>query len=131
MAIADAEIEDDFCMTREEIAESMERDDYVLDGQLTFRDLARKRCNQAYQKRYYSEHKAALKEKMAKRYAKNRDAERERSRKWKEKNSEYVETYQKAYYRENREDCILKATLRGQVNRAYRKIMAEMEAEGA
>ena len=123
MAIADAEIEEDFCMTREEMREACERDDYVLDGQLTFRELARKRYNQEYNRRYYAAHKDALKGAMAKRYVAHRDEERERYRRWREDNAEYCKDYQAAYYNENRAEILAKKQSAYEVNRAYRKIM--------
>lgn len=129
MRLADAEIEEDFCMTLEEITGSRERDEYALDGQLDFRNLRRLQYNRAYNKRYYAEHKAALQEKNRAYYAANRARDNERSAAWREKNAEYEQTWQKAYYEENRPFILAKKQASAEVDRAYRRIMREMEAE--
>lgn len=129
MRLADAEIEEDFCMTLEEITGSRERDEYALDGQLDFRNLRRLQYNRAYNKRYYAEHKAALQEKKRAYYAANRARDNERSAAWREKNAEYEQTWQKAYYEENRPFILAKKQASAEVDRAYRRIMREMEAE--
>ena len=129
MALADAEIEENFCMTLEEIDESRERDDYVLDGQLDFRDLHRIQYQRDYNRRYYAEHKERLNEKNRRYHANHRERENQRSKEWRERNEEYEKNWQKAYYEENRPYILLKKQLAAQVNKAYREIMRETAEE--
>lgn len=129
MRLADAEIEEDFCMTLDEIEESKERDNNILDGQLDFRDLKRQQYNRAYNKRYYTENKAYLNAKCRNYHAENRTRENARSKAWRERNAQYEQTWQKAYYEENRPFILAKKQASTEVDRAYRRIMREMEAE--
>ena len=130
MALADAEIEESFCITLDEIDESRERDDYVLDGQLDFRDLHRMQYQREYNKRYYAAHKQELNERCRRYHAENREQENRRSAEWRGKNDEYSKAWHKAYYEENRAYILLKKQLSAQVNKAYLEIMRELEEAG-
>ena len=127
MRLADSEIDESFELTREEIAESKERDDYVLDGQLDFRDLRRQQYNRAYNKRYYATNKAALAEKHSDYRATHQSQCAQKEREWKQRNAEYVNAYQKAYYSDNREKILAKKRSDYEVTKAYRAIVRETE----
>jgi len=104
MCLADDEIDEEFNLTLGEIDDSREHDAEVLDGQLDFRDLHAKMYQRAYNSRYYEQHREELNRRCRERYAANREAERERSRSWRENNAEYSSLWQKAYYEQHRED---------------------------
>ena len=130
MHLADAEIEENFCMTLDEIDDSRERDDYVLDGQLDFRDLHRMQYQRDYNRRYYAAHKKELNERCRNYHAEHRERENRRSEAWRRKNDEYAKTWHKAYYEENRAYILLNKQLSAQVDKAYREIMRELEEAG-
>lgn len=131
MRLADAEIEAEFRMTLDEIEESRERDTEALDGQLDFRDLHRQLYNRSYNKRYYEKNREKLNCRCRAYHAANRERENRRSEAWREANRDYSKTYQRAYYQEHQEDILLKKRLAAEVDRAYRAIMSETEAEQA
>ena len=129
MRLADEEIEEDFCMTRKELKESRERDDESLEGQLDFASLRRAMYNRAYNKRYYEQHKGEMLARNHSYYSAHRSKENAKSRAWRRINAEYAKSYQEAYYRENKPYIIAKKQAMAEVERAYRKILTELEAE--
>ncbi len=129
LAFADAEIEKYFCITRAEIAASREIDDIAVESRMDKKTAARKRYNREYNRRYYWENKSAKHDAYAKYYAKNRERIIEKNERYQRENAEYEAEYKRAYYRENRERCLAKVMLRDEVNRAYQKIISELEAE--
>lgn len=129
MRLADAEIEQEFSLTLDEIAESKERDNYVIDGQLDFKDLRRQQYQRAYNKRYYTKNKERLNAKSKEYRADHKDEVRRKEAEWKRRNADYSKTYQKAYYNEKRELICIKKQGQYEVDKAYKKIMAELEGE--
>lgn len=129
MRLADAEIEQEFSLTLEEIAESKERDNYVLDGQLDFKTLRRQQYQREYNKRYYAKNKAYLNAKSKEYRAEHKDEVRRKETDWKHRNADYLKTYQKAYYNENRALICIKKQAQYEVNKAYKKIIAELEGQ--
>ena len=129
MRLADEQIEGDFCMTLDEIAESKERDTEILDGQLDFAALRRMIYNRAYSQRYYEANKRLIAARNKMYYDTHREREKARSREWRERNAQYTRVWQKAYYEENRAFILAKKQASAEVDRAYSRILREMEAE--
>lgn len=129
MRLADSEIEEEFCMTREEIMEGKARDTEAIDGQLGFSDLKRMQCQREYNKRYYAAHKEKLNER-SRRYRQEHLGEcRERERAWRERNADYVQTYQRAYSVENKAIKSVKNRAAYEVRRALKRLTETAEAE--
>lgn len=130
MRDADEELEEGFCMTRAEIAESRERDEVAENEHMDHRTLKRKEYNKAYHMRYYAAHKAEINAKCREYHAEHREGEIERSREWRERNAEYEQAYQKAYCAENREIRSVKARSNYEVNLAVKHLREWAESEG-
>ena len=131
MERADREIEAGFRMTLQEIREARERDKIAIDAGLTRREAERKRRDREYQRRYYREHREALLENAAKWYGAHRKERIEREKAWQEENREYLKLYHAAYYDEHRDRILARKQSEYAVDKAYNKIMRELEAERA
>lgn len=131
MERADREIEAGFRMTMQEIREARERDKFAAETELTDMEAERKRKDREYQRRYYREHRDALRENAAKWYRSHRKERIEREKAWQEQNTEYLKLYHAAYYDENRDRILARKQSEYAVEKAYKTIMRELEAEQA
>ena len=129
MIAADAEIEREFCLTVAEINASRERDGDVEHWRLDNAAREAKEKKRERAKKYYWEHRDTQRAKAKAYREQNRERIAERTNQWYVENREYAAQRQKSYREEHREEIALRRRLAYQVEKAYRKIMREMEDE--
>ena len=125
MIAADAEIDEGFHITRDELKASRERDADSAVEALDNRQRARLLTDRKYQREYYQRHQEALKAQHRAYYDEHREKINQKRRG--KRQTEYEQLYQKAYYEENREIILVKKQIQSALNRAYRHLL---EAEG-